>query len=234
MAKRGKPLSFQPGPPAGAPGLFDEIAARGSDKAAIAGRLIASHADVRVLIEGMRARPANVKYGCEKVLRIISERRPELVYPLFSQLAGFLDGDNRILSWGAIVILSNLASVDTDDRFLPFFDRYFAAIPGPDLVAAANTIGGAARIARAKPELADRIATEILKVEKARYKTPECRNVAIGHAITALEGFCERIACRNPVIHFVKRQLRNPRRGVAQKAARFLKRHAAPDTTRSG
>jgi len=227
MTKRTRPKP----PPAktivGVSALLAEIAARGSDKAAIAERLIASGADIGALIQGMKAKPASVKYGCEKVLRIISKRRPELVYPLFAQIAGFIDGESRILNWGALAMLPNLAAVDTRGMFLPLFDRYFATIPGPDLVSASNTINGAAKLARAKPELADRIAAELLKVEKARYKTPECRNVAIGHAIAALEEFFEHLKRKPPVIRFVRRQLRNPRRPVALNAARFLKRFAA-------
>jgi hypothetical protein len=45
-------------------------------------------------------------------------------------------------------------------------DRYFAPISGPVMVTAANIIGGAVKIARAKPALTERIVSEILKVEK--------------------------------------------------------------------
>jgi len=227
MAKRSRPKQSQQKTLVGTAALFGEIAVHGSDKEAIAERLIASRGDVGILLEGMKAKPASVKYGCEKVLRIVSERRPELVYPLFAQIAGFIDGESRILNWGALMTLPNLASVDSRGSFLPLFDRYFATIPGPDLVSAVITIRGAVKIARAKPELADRIAFEILKVEKARYKTPECRNVAIGHAITAFEDFYEHVNRKEPVIRFVRRQLGNSRRPVALKAARFLKRFAA-------
>lgn len=227
MARRSEPKTIPVKTIVRASALFAEIAVRGSDKAAIAERLIATRADVGVLIQGMKAKPASVKYGCEKVLRIISERRPELVYPLFAQIAGFIDGESRILNWGALAMLPNLAAVDTRGMFLPLFDRYFAAIPGPDLVSAAITINGAAKLVRAKPELADRVTRELLRVEKAQYKTPECRNVAIGHAIAAFEDFLGHITRPEPVIRFVRRQLNNPRRTVALNAARFLKRAGA-------
>jgi hypothetical protein len=67
-------------------------------------------------------------------------------------------------------------------------------------------------IALAKPDLADRIVDETMKVEKGRYKTAECRNVALGHALDALGRL------------FVKRQLRNPRNATRKRAERLVKR----------
>jgi hypothetical protein len=203
---------------------IDEIAAKGSDKEAIADRLIARKTDLSVLIDGMKAKPGSVKFGCEKVLRIISQKRPEMVYPHFMRIAEFLDSDNKILTWGAICTLANLAPVDRERHFLSLFDRYYRPIPGPDMIAAANVIGRSPKIARAYPELAERIKDEILKVQKAKYKTPECRNVVIGQAIDALEAFYDLIEDTRSVVTFVKKQIRNPRKAVAAKAKAFLKR----------
>jgi hypothetical protein len=51
-------------------------------------------------------------------------------------------------------------------------------------------VAGGLRIAAAKPHLASQIARRILNVEAAGYARPECRNIAIGHALQA----CRRIA----------------------------------------
>lgn len=51
-----------------------------------------------------------------------------------------------------------------EDKFEKILDRYLAPIPGPVLIMATNVIGGAAKIALAKPALAERITGELLKV----------------------------------------------------------------------
>ena len=94
------------------------------------------------------------------------------------------------------------------------------------MITAANVIGSAAKIALAKPELVDKIARQILKVEKAEYQTAECRNVAIGHAIKSLDQFFDHVSQQQAVVKFVRRQLTNRRNAVRKKAAEFLKRHA--------
>ena len=92
------------------------------------------------------------------------------------------------------------------------------------MVGAANAIAAAANVALAKPHLADRIVKEILKVERASYQRPECRNVAIGHAIKSFDRFFRHVKNRRPVLAFVTRQLDNPRPATRGKAERFLKR----------
>jgi hypothetical protein len=205
--------------------LHKKIIAKSSNPDRIAESVIRDPQWIPSLVEGMRADRAALKYGSEKVLRIISEKRPDLIYPYFDFLAAGLDSQNSILKWGAILCLANLASVDTAGRLDAIFDRYFQPISGPVLITAGNTMRGAARIAMAKPQLADRIVAEILKVERAEYKTTECRNIAIGHAIDTFNRIFELTGDKKRIIRFVKRQVMNPRLPVRRRAEGFLRKH---------
>ena len=176
------------------------------------------------LTRGLEADKARIKYGCAKALRIVSQERPELLYPHFDFFVRLLDNENKILQWEAAFVLSQLARVDTDDKFAAIFDKYFSPIIGPTMITAANVIRGGARIGQAKPHLADRIAAEVLKVSRARYQTAECRNVAIGHAILALGDFFDLLNNPRRVLHFVRKQITNSRPATCKKAAQFLKR----------
>jgi hypothetical protein len=175
------------------------------------------------IIEGLQADKARVKYGCAKALRLISEQRPDRLYPFFDRFVPLLDHKNRILQWEGLFVLSQLARADDDDKFSAVFDSYFAPIPGPVMITAANAIQGGARIAQATPHLADRIVAELLKVAKACYQTAECRNVAIGHAIVALGDMLPLLRNPEPAVAFVRRQLRNSRPATRKKAEVFLK-----------
>lgn len=176
------------------------------------------------LFEGLEADTAEVRFGCAKTLRLLSQSRPDLLYPRFDALAGLLEAKNKIFQWDAAFVLSHLAGVDTAGRFDALFDKYFSPIAGPVMITAANVIGNAPRIARAKPYLADRIAAEVLKVGRARYKTAECRNVAIGHALLALGSFFDLLRQRAPVLRFARRQVKNSRPATRKKAEQLLKR----------
>ena len=62
-----------------------------------------------------------------------------------------------------------------------------------------------------------------MKVATARYETPECRNVAIGHAIQALGAILPLLRNLAPVARFVRKQARNRRPATRKKAEQFLK-----------
>jgi hypothetical protein len=204
--------------------LLREIGQKETDKNEIADRVIGNPELLPEIIEGLSANKARIKYGCARVLRLLSEKKPELLYSWFDLFVGLLDSDNSFLKWDAIHILGNLAAVDTEDKFEKILDRYFAPIPGPVLITAANVIGGAAKIALAKPALTEGITGEILKIENARYQTDECRNVALGQAIGSFDRFFDQIEDREPVIALVQRQLGNTRSSTRKKAQKFLKK----------
>lgn len=178
------------------------------------------------LFDGLRADQARVKFGCLKVLRLVSEKNPAALYPEIDRLFDLLDSENNILKWGAIICIGNLAAVDSQGKIDRRLDKFLQPISGHVMITASNVIGAAGRIARAKPHLADRIARALLRVERAKYQTAECRNVAIGHAIEAFGQFSERVKRPAPIVNFTRRQLRNRRAAVQRKAAKFLKCHA--------
>lgn len=175
-------------------------------------------------LRGLDSSEARVKYGSSKALRLASRQSPALLYPHFNRFAGLLAGGNTILRWNATRTLGYLAAVDRDGKLEKMFARFFAPLQGHEMIGAANTIAAGADIALAKPRLADRIARELLKVETATYATPECRNVAAGHAIRALGRFYGLLRRRAPVLAFVQRQLDNPRPATRRHAERFLRR----------
>ncbi|MHC4431371.1 MAG: hypothetical protein ACYTBS_05985 [Planctomycetota bacterium] len=206
------------------PRFIEQVADKESDKHTIAEKVISEPGLASELCSGLGAKEARVKYGCAKVLRIVSDARPELLYPRFDFFAELLDSDNKIMQWQAIYVLANLVRVDSRNKFEKIFDKYFAPISGPVMITAANLIKAAAKIARARPEMTGRIAAEILKVDRARYQTAECRNVALGHAIKSFDQLFDQLEDKEPVIKLVRKQLKNTRNATRKKAKQFLAR----------
>ena len=175
---------------------------------------------------GVRSDRARIKYGWMKLLRLVSEKNPAVVYPMIDQFFELLDHENKILTWGAIIIIGNLAAVDTGGKIDRRLNDFLKPISGPVMITAANVIAASGKIAAAKPHLADKIARSLLRVEKAKYQTAECRDIAIGHAIKSLDRFICEVEKPKPVREFVRRQVKNRRKAVQREAARFLKRYA--------
>jgi hypothetical protein len=212
--------------------LSKELSKKGADTAGIAAEVINNPSLIHELIEGVTASKGTLRYGFEKVLRLISETRPDLLYPFFDVFVDLLGHENSFIKWGAILTIANLTAVDSGKRFDEIFQAYYSLITGPVMVSAANVIRGSVKIALNRPELIDRIGQEILKVEKADYvkhglPSPECRNVAIGHAIDTFDHIYDALNHKSPVVAFVTRQLKNSRNSVVKRSERFTKRHQA-------
>ncbi len=212
--------------------LRRRLARKDSSKERIAGEVIKNPRLLADVLDGLGSGEATVKYGSAKVIRAISEREPSVLYPRAGFFAELLDSENTILQWEAILVLGNLARVDSKRKIDRILDRYLEPIRGPVMITAGNTIKGATRIALAKPKLTDRIVKAILGVERARYKTPACRDVAIGHALEALGELVDQLSEAKPVLSFARRQLENRRSATKRKAERFLKSREKKRTSR--
>jgi hypothetical protein len=182
-----------------------------------------NHELIDEVLAGVGAKQAGVKFGASKALRILSERAPEVLYPHFDFFATMLGHENHILKWNATLTLANLARVDRETKIEAILDRYLDLISGPNMITAANAMRGAAIIGAAKPHLVTRIVPRIMRVERAEYAKPECRNVAIGHALCALAELADLLPDRRLVRLFAARQLGNPRAATSRKARQFLK-----------
>jgi hypothetical protein len=198
--------------------LVDRIARPGSNPQTIATRLARTAGDLSPLLAGLHDSRARARYGCAKVLVLLSQSHPERVYPLWDAVEELMGDENKIMCWTAMKIIANLAPADSQGRIGGILPRLLAFIDGPVMITAANAIQAAAAIAIAKPDLAEKIVKGILRVEKANYQTEECRNIAIGHALAALRelGLSPRLAAA--VAAFAQRQTSNPRNSTRRKA----------------
>jgi len=178
---------------------------------------------LRELLDGVSSPNPRVRFESVKVLRIVSERDPEMLYSSWEFFVKLLDNENRILKWNALDIIADLTRVDSQGKFDRLFRKFYGYLYDGSLVTAAHVVDNSAKIALAKPELQDEIIRRLLKVEEISLPTEECRNILIGKAIGAFESFCDKIKNKDEVVSFVRRQLNNSRNATRRKAEKFLK-----------
>ncbi len=176
------------------------------------------------LLDGISSANARIRFASAKILRMISEENPEILYSSMDFFVNLLDSDNNILKWNAMDIIANLTIIDTDNKFDNLFRKFYGHLYDGSLITAGHVVDNSGKIALAKPEFQAEITKELLKVEKIPLPTEECRNILIGKTIEAFDGFYDRIKDKDKIISFVKRQLKNPRNATRSKAERFLKR----------
>jgi hypothetical protein len=183
------------------------------------------------ILKGVSSPQPHVRYGCAKILMIISEEQPEKLYPHMDFFVHLLNSEYRILTWSALAVLANLTTVDTKNKFDTIFDKYYRFLNDEYMVTVANVVGHSSKIAKAKPQLTEKITKELLKVEKIHttpHLTPECKNVIVQKTITSLGTYFNQIQNKEDVISFVKRQRTNTRKTARMEAERFLKKWNQP------
>jgi hypothetical protein len=208
--------------------LLGQLRASPQNFPRIVRRACANPSLVRDLLAATASSSPPVKFGSAKALWLLAEAEPALVYPHFDFFVTQLDAAIGVFRWNAARTLASLAPADTENRLEPLLDKYLGVISGPHMIDAANAIGSAWKIARARPRLADRIARAILGVSQAEYRTEECRNVAAGHALQSLGRFFDLIEDGAAVLAFARAQRSSTRPATRRKAEEFLKKLRAP------
>lgn len=175
------------------------------------------------ILNGMQSSKARVKFGSAKMLRIISEKDPKVLYPHMNFFIDLLESENNILRWITIDVIGNLSNVDTKKKFDEIFNRYYALLSNEGMVTVAHVVDNSGKIALAKPYLRDKITFNLLKLEDIP-RNEECKNILLGKAILSLGMYYDQVDNKEEIISFVERQLTNPRNSTKKKAEKFLKR----------
>jgi len=179
---------------------------------------------VSELLTGLHSVNPRIRFESAKVLKIISRRKPEMLYAQRELFVNLLDSENNILKWNAMDIIANLTTIDSHNEFDRLFKKFYGLLYEGSLITAGHVVDNSGKIALSKPKLQEEITKELLKVEKIPLPTKECRNIIIGKTINALQLYYDKIKDKEAVISFVKRQLNNPRNATKAKAEKFVKR----------
>jgi len=176
------------------------------------------------LLTGIHSINPRIRFESAKVLRIISGKKPEMLYAQRELFVNLLDSENNILKWNALDIIANLTTIDSHNEFDSLFKKFYDLLYEGSLITAGHVVDNSAKIALSLPKLQEEITKELLKVEKIPLPSEECRNILIGKTINAFQIYYDKIKDKDAVISFVKRQLNNPRNATKAKAEKFVKR----------
>jgi hypothetical protein len=186
--------------------------------------IIADKRRLEPVLRGIEDERPRIRFGCAKSLLLLSEKQPELLCGKVDRIVGLLDTENRILKWNAIAILGNLAAVDREGRIRRLTGKLYGFLSCGELITANHAMMALGKIGRAFPDDRERIAMKLVGVEHESFDTEECRNIAIGKAILAIEMFLDAGNRGKAVLEFARRQTGNTRPATAKKARAFIRK----------
>jgi hypothetical protein len=178
------------------------------------------------VIEGVKSPTALVRFGSAKILRRLSEIDPELLYPYWDHFVERLSEPNTFLKADAMLVIANLAVVDSGGKFEKAFDKFFSHLNDESMIPAASAAGISGKLALAKPNLQTKIVNRLVRIDDTDHGS-ECKNIIKGKVIESFEEFYEETSAANKrkMVDFVKGEIRNRRKSTRKKAEKFMAKH---------
>lgn len=209
--------------------IFDDLGKKEIKAEDLAERIMKNPSFLPEILKGISSENARIKFKSAKILRIISEKNPEMLYPKMDFFVDLLDSENNIVKWNAMDVIANLTFVDSKNMFDKIFEKYYGFLYEGSLITAGHVVDNSGKIANAKPNLQSRITGELLKVEEIPLPTEECRNILLGKVVLSFGQYVDQVENKEEMISLVKRQLNNTRNATKKKAEKFLKRFGSMD-----
>ena len=170
------------------------------------------------LIENLKLKNETIRYNSHKILVLVTEQKPKLVYPYWDILENMLEAKNTYWRSSAAHLIANLTLVDSENKFEKIFEEYYDML-NDSIIIAANLTGYSGKIAKAKPNLQEKITKKLLDIDKTKQKHKDLMKYG---AIQAFNEYFEDINDKKRIIEFVKETLNGDSPKTKKIAIEFL------------
>lgn len=173
---------------------------------------------IQTIITGLNSEKRKVQSGCAELASLLSEDKPEIVYPHIELFLNNLKAKPPVLRWEAVCTLGNLATVDKNKQIPRYVAQIAPFLNDKSIVLQGHTVRALAKIAKVFPDKAPAIF-ELIQNSKENF--PDNR---IGFVIEAMELLIVNSDLKPKVIEFVEPYTKSPIKVVARKAVKVLKK----------
>lgn len=171
-------------------------------------------------LNGLTSKNFTYLENCFNVLRIISEKNPDFLYPHWDFFINHIKSNNNYHKTAAIIIISNLTSVDKEKRFESIFDEFYDNLKSEKTIVPIYLIKQSGKIVNNKPNLEERITNILLNID---YIHPGRQIELVKSAV--IESFSQyyaKIKNKEDIINFVEKQLNSDSSKIRKTAKEFL------------
>ena len=200
--------------------MISELLKKDINPEIYANKLIENPDKINQYLDGLLSKNETYRYNCFKVINIVSEKKPDVIYPHWDFFKNHLKSDNNYHKMSAVTILANLTSVDKEDRFKKIFNEYFENIKSEKTIVPIYVVRSSGKIASFKPEFEDKIIELLLNIEDIYPgKQIELLKSAV---IESFSELYDKAKKKNKIVSFVKRQLKSDSPKTRKVAREFI------------
>jgi hypothetical protein len=200
--------------------MISELLKKDINPETYANKVIDSPDKINQYIDGLLSKNETYRYNCFKVINIVSEKKPNLLYPHWDFFKDHLKSKNNYHKMSAITILANLTAVDKENRFKKIFNEYFENLKTEKTIVPIYVVKSSGKIANFKPEFEEKITNLLLDIEKVHQgKQTELVKSAV---IESFSEFYDKTQKKGKIISFVKNQLKSESPKTRKAARDFI------------
>jgi hypothetical protein len=176
------------------------------------------------LFKNLLSKDAKTKYTAQREILKLSYENPKALYEDFDFFVKLLSHSNTIFVWTGLLALGNLSSVDKEKKIDTVLESMIAKLNTGKMITAGNALKSLIVVGKSRPDLANHIAEELIKIKNYEYDTEECRNILLGLLFASIFQIWDNLDSKNKdrLIQLANANTSNTRNATAKKAERFL------------
>lgn len=174
------------------------------------------------LLKGVINKSELIRFNSSNVLKVISQKNPETIYPKFDYFVEMLGSSNAYHQCCAIELIANLACSDPKNKFENVFNKFFDILKNEKTIPSAYLARNSGKIALTKPDLRKKITNKLLSID-VLHKGKQIELIK-SHVIASLNQYFEFMENKHDIIKFVKNQLNSQSPKTKKAAQAFLKK----------
>lgn len=173
---------------------------------------------------------SSIKFLCEKIIRRLSEKQPEILYPHFERMSKLINSQNSFIKYGFILTLPNMIKVGHDRKWNTFIEQYISLLDTDNIVVFGNAVTSMWKVLDKCPEYESIIVPKLLDVDGHLFLhkndvSPECVNVAKGYILDFFDKTYSRSNYKKEMLCFAENNIDNTRNQVRIKAEAFMQKY---------
>ncbi|MBI5680565.1 MAG: hypothetical protein HZC47_06725 [Methanobacterium sp.] len=174
------------------------------------------------LMDGILSKDNTTRKNCFETLQIISNEKPEILYPKWDHFHKMFKSKNNYHKYIAVYILADLTKIDKDNKFNDMFEDYYRILAGDKVMTASHVALNSSKIAINKPELQEEIIERLINIENIHQGKQ--KELLKAYAIESLREIYPEIKDKEKVMKFIEEQLESSSPKTRDLAACFIER----------
>jgi hypothetical protein len=207
--------------------MISELENKDIDPEIFAKKVIKTPNLINQYLDGLLSKNETYRYNCFKILNIISEKKPNILYPHWNFFIDHLRSDNDYHKMSAVLIIANLTSIDSENRFENIFNDFYENLKSKKTIVPIYIVKSLGKIVNFKPPLEEKITDLLLDIENI-YPGKQIELVK-SSVIESFSAFYDKAQKKDEILRFVKNQLESESPKTRKSAKEFLNNWGEPE-----